>query len=178
MSLPSVATYFDHEDNILYQHFVNVGWFLSEDNWVKCVHSLPIIFGTSYVKVYNIEVPKDWLRNHETDLRELYQSTQATYLKTRDPDNITTATTVDTADKLKMLIPMIRRAKPDIIAQNIVGVQPMMSDSSLVFQMRTRYSSNKYSRWIRQQFYTIKHWFNYQYIFVKSIINYYLGPGV
>ena len=76
MSLPSYAIYCDHNDTLLYQHFINVGWFLTEDNWIECVQSLPKIYRTSYVEIYNINVPYSWLNNHESDLRELYRKVQ------------------------------------------------------------------------------------------------------
>ena len=70
---------------------------------------------------------------------------------------------------------MFRKVLPVSIAKDIVGVQPMSANSSSVFTLRPRYSSNKYNRWTNQQCSKIKKWFNYQYIYVKSIITYYRG---
>lgn len=44
----------------------------------------------------------------------------------------------------KVIIPLIRQTMPNIIAQSIIGVQPMTAPSSAIFNLRTRYSYKPY----------------------------------
>src|SRR6185436_15096477 len=46
---------------------------------------------------------------------------------------------IDTFDPI--LINMVRRAAPNLVAYDIVGVQPMTGPTGLVFAMRSRYSN-------------------------------------
>jgi hypothetical protein len=39
------------------------------------------------------------------------------------------------------ILSMIRRVQPELIAQNIVGVQPMTSQAGQIFSLRTRYDT-------------------------------------
>lgn len=43
-------------------------------------------------------------------------------------------------DSIKNLIPMMRRIMPEIIASNIVGVQPMSSLAGMVYSMKGMFS--------------------------------------
>lgn len=44
-----------------------------------------------------------------------------------------------------VLLPIIRRVMPNIIAHDIVGVQPMMGPTGSIFTMQPRYSNGMFS---------------------------------
>ena len=46
----------------------------------------------------------------------------------------------------KILIPLIRQVMPQVVAQQIIGVQPMTSSSGSIFSQRMRFSSKVYNR--------------------------------
>lgn len=52
-------------------------------------------------------------------------------------------TTGDIADFTRFALPLIRKSYPRLIADNLVGVQPMNQPSSLIFYIRYRYALSK-----------------------------------
>jgi hypothetical protein len=52
-------------------------------------------------------------------------------------------TTGDIADFTRFALPLIRKSYPRLIADNLVGVQPMSQPASLIFYIRYRYAMNK-----------------------------------
>jgi len=52
-------------------------------------------------------------------------------------------TTGDIADFTRFALPLIRKSYPKLIADNLVGVQPMSQPASLIFYIRYRYALNK-----------------------------------
>jgi len=52
-------------------------------------------------------------------------------------------TTGNIADFTRFALPLIRKSYPRLIADNLVGVQPMSSPASLIFYIRYRYALNK-----------------------------------
>jgi hypothetical protein len=52
-------------------------------------------------------------------------------------------TTGNIADFTRFALPLIRKAYPRLIADNLVGVQPMSQPASLIFYIRYRYAINK-----------------------------------
>jgi hypothetical protein len=52
-------------------------------------------------------------------------------------------TTGDIADFTRFALPMIRKSYPRLIADNLVGVQPMSTPASLIFYIRYRYAISK-----------------------------------
>ena len=52
-------------------------------------------------------------------------------------------TTGDIADFTRFALPLIRKSYPRLIADNLVGVQPMSSPASLIFYIRYRYALSK-----------------------------------
>lgn len=52
-------------------------------------------------------------------------------------------TTGDVADFTRFALPLIRKSYPRLIADNLVGVQPMSQPASLIFYIRYRYALNK-----------------------------------
>lgn len=52
-------------------------------------------------------------------------------------------TTGNIADFTRFALPMIRKSYPRLIADNLVGVQPMSAPASLIFYIRYRYAINK-----------------------------------
>ena len=77
------------------------------------------------------------LENTEKALREANQYIPQTLTETA-PANATGAD-IDTFDPV--LISLVRRAMPNLIAYDICGVQPMTGPTGLIFAMRSRYST-------------------------------------
>jgi hypothetical protein len=183
MSLPSQAGYYNCNDILIYTNFVNVGWFLTEDNWIKCATTLPKIYGTVYINLYGIKVPYSWIHD-ETKLRELFREDREEYrrkclrLPRDEYKNKTDSVPIDNknirADQLAIMIPRIRKVMPELIAHEILGVQPM-TDCTAAFDLKTRYHS-KYAIVcnIQKQYHNLKHIFDNWIIFVKSVIRYYI----
>jgi hypothetical protein len=51
--------------------------------------------------------------------------------------------TGDIADFTRFALPLIRKSYPKLIADNLVGIQPMSQPASLIFYIRYRYAINK-----------------------------------
>ena len=82
----------------------------------------------------------NWRRNCVTQLLE----NQERYLKEAAPVNQTVtdtsgSTNIDKWDPI--LISLVRRAMPNLIAYDVCGVQPMSGPTGLIFAMRSRYAS-------------------------------------
>ena len=73
------------------------------------------------------------LENQERALRE-----DSAFLSETAPTNAT-GNSVDNWDPI--LISLVRRAMPNLIAYDVAGVQPMTGPTGLIFAMRSRYSS-------------------------------------
>jgi len=74
------------------------------------------------------------LENQERAARE-----DSAFLSEAAPTNATSATGVQNWDPI--LISLVRRAMPNLIAYDIAGVQPMTGPTGLIFAMRSRYTS-------------------------------------
>ena len=74
------------------------------------------------------------LENQEKALRE--ERGQANFL-TETPANVTTSA----ANWDPVLISLVRRAMPNLIAYDIAGVQPMTGPTGLIFAMKSKYST-------------------------------------
>src|SRR5210317_1452860 len=70
--------------------------------------------------------------------QERAQKEDAAFLSEAAPANATGAS-VDNWDPI--LISLVRRAMPNLIAYDIAGVQPMTGPTGLIFAMRSRYAS-------------------------------------
>ena len=81
---------------------------------------------------YRKAVTAKLLENTETALRE--EKAQAGFL---NENNVTTAA-VDKFDPV--LISLVRRAMPNLIAYDVAGVQPMSGPTGLIFAMKARYN--------------------------------------
>ena len=85
------------------------------------------------------------LENTETELRKAASMGGSQYLMEApsnaigNPDS-TNAGAIDTFDPV--LISLVRRAMPNLIAYDICGVQPMTGPTGLIFAMRARYANN------------------------------------
>jgi hypothetical protein len=77
------------------------------------------------------------LENTEVALRESQAFSPQSLLETA-PTNATGAS-VDNYDPV--LISLVRRAMPNLVAYDLVGVQPMTGPTGLIFAMRSRYTS-------------------------------------
>ncbi len=49
----------------------------------------------------------------------------------------------------KVLLPIIRKVMPNTIAQQLIGVQPMIGPVASIFSLRYRYGDNKFASFIR-----------------------------
>lgn len=54
-----------------------------------------------------------------------------------------TTTTANIADFTRFALPLLRKSYPKLIADNLVGVQPMSQPASLIFYIRYRYAMSK-----------------------------------
>lgn len=63
--------------------------------------------------------------------------------KARIPILEDATTTGDIADFTRFALPLIRKSYPKLIADNLVGVQPMSQPASLIFYIRYRYALSK-----------------------------------
>lgn len=63
--------------------------------------------------------------------------------KTRSPIFEEATTTGNIADFTRFALPMIRKSYPRLIADSLVGVQPMSGPASLIFYIRYRYAISK-----------------------------------
>ncbi len=85
-------------------------------------------------------IKDNWRKNCVTQLLE----NQERYLKEAAPVNQTVtdtsgSTNIDKWDPI--LISLVRRAMPNLIAYDVCGVQPMSGPTGLIFAMRSRYAS-------------------------------------
>ena len=79
------------------------------------------------------------LENQEKAVRE-----DASFMAEAAPANFS-GTLPDTGGVAKwdpVLISLVRRAMPNLIAYDVCGVQPMTGPTGLIFAMRSRYSTN------------------------------------
>ena len=78
------------------------------------------------------------LENTETSIRETRAAMTGSYLNEAAPINAT-GSSIDNFDPV--LISLVRRAMPNLIAYDICGVQPMTGPTGLIFAMRARYDT-------------------------------------
>ncbi len=79
------------------------------------------------------DLPKVILENQERALKE-----DAAFLNEAAPTN---ATGSNIANWDPILISLVRRSMPNLIAYDIAGVQPMSGPTGLIFAMRSRYKT-------------------------------------
>ena len=71
------------------------------------------------------------------------RSATAVLLENQRLINETSTDTADVAQFKRISIPLVRRIYPQLIANKIVSVQPLLGPTGLVYYLRFRYSSNK-----------------------------------
>jgi len=71
------------------------------------------------------------------------RSTAAVLLENQRLINETMTDTGDIAQFKRISIPLVRRIYPQLIANKVVSVQPLLGPTGLVYYLRFRYSSNK-----------------------------------
>ena len=71
------------------------------------------------------------------------RSNTAVLLESQRLMNEQSTDTGDVAQFKRISIPLVRRIYPQLIANKIVSVQPLLGPTGLVYYMRFRYSSNK-----------------------------------
>ena len=79
------------------------------------------------------------LENTENALREAGSQLGGQRLLGEDAATNATGSNVDNFDPV--LISLVRRSMPNLIAYDVCGVQPMTGPTGLIFAMRARYSS-------------------------------------
>ena len=85
------------------------------------------------------------LENQEQFLRETFQGTLGTNLGSfgggalNSGGNTGSVSSIDAFDPI--LISLVRRAMPNLMAYDLAGVQPMTGPTGLIFAMKTRYGS-------------------------------------
>jgi len=80
------------------------------------------------------------LENTEKSIAE--ERGQAQYLNEAAPTNSTSGGTGAINNWDPILISLVRRAMPNLIAYDIAGVQPMAGPTGLIFAMKSRYNDN------------------------------------
>ena len=80
------------------------------------------------------------LENTENELRKAGSLVGGQQLLGEDAPTNATGSAVDNFDPV--LISLVRRAMPNLIAYDICGVQPMTGPTGLIFAMRSRYANN------------------------------------
>jgi hypothetical protein len=89
------------------------------------------------------------LENQERALRENYQGVAGTGLgnvggfESGNSTGATLGTGIDSFDPI--MISLVRRAMPNLMAYDIAGVQPMNGPTGLIFAMKTKYGSNDFA---------------------------------
>ena len=79
------------------------------------------------------------LENTETALREGQSYSPANLLSEAEVGHVNHTGNVDNYDPV--LISLVRRAMPNLVAYDIAGVQPMTGPTGLIFAMRSRYGA-------------------------------------
>jgi hypothetical protein len=74
---------------------------------------------------------------------EYVRSTTAVILENQRLFNEMSTDTSDIAQFKRISIPLVRRIYPQLIANKVVSVQPLLGPTGLVYYLRFRYSSNK-----------------------------------
>jgi len=88
------------------------------------------------------------LENQERALRENYQGIAGTGLgvvggfEAGNATGSTSGTGIDAFDPI--MISLVRRAMPNLMAYDIAGVQPMNGPTGLIFAMKTKYGANDF----------------------------------
>jgi hypothetical protein len=154
MSLPSYAVSYDANGKELHREFINAGWYINKDTWLDCiktqVYKVP---GASLVEVYGIKFTPKWLHpKYEDMLAKLYDERDAVYrqksnldghrdiIRVRPP---VTKNNIRISSEMAALVRGMDISK--LIAEDIVGVQPMSEPANLVFSFRYRYGPK--SKW-------------------------------
>jgi hypothetical protein len=91
------------------------------------------------------EVEKKWVSTGLLEgIEDRYvRSTTAVILENQRLYNEMATDTSDIAQFKRISIPLVRRIYPQLIANKVVSVQPLLGPTGLVYYLRFRYSSNK-----------------------------------
>lgn len=118
---------------------------MSEQNRVALVEKWnPILEHAGSAPInsaYRKEVTAVLLENQERDLREQAHINQQGGLNEAAPTNSVSAGGMSTYDPV--LISLVRRSMPQLIAYDIAGVQPMSQPTGLIFAQKSRYNGMK-----------------------------------
>jgi hypothetical protein len=65
MSLPTYARWYNAQGELIAHQFVNVGLWLTEENFIRTVMNLPYIKDAEYLELYGIIVEKKFLNHND-----------------------------------------------------------------------------------------------------------------
>ena len=88
---------------------------------------------------YKKAVTARLLENQEVSLQEERAQAQGNYISEAAAPNNIGGGSIGTFDPV--LISLVRRAMPNLIAYDIAGVQPMSGPTGLIFAMKSKYST-------------------------------------
>lgn len=159
MSLPTNAFYFDKDDNIIHTEFVNVGWYLDYQNWIKAVNELPIIENATFIQLYSVKFPVSWIGTNETYLQQLFLERNFKFLKDLDGskyfkktygfnwsrvdywEGVDNKSVVSNSEIEKRWLEKLAKL-PLLSAEQILGVQPMTEPTGEIFKFNFRYEND------------------------------------
>jgi hypothetical protein len=192
MSLPSTVVYYNKDNVIVHKEYVNVGWSINEQIWLDCVNELPKVFDASIIECYGVKFSAKWVNcdQYRDYLIQLFRDREDAYFyKTKIINGVHYFNRVygrnwynkykveklkdnfELSESSKVMLSMIRKAIPSMIAEDIVGVQPIAEASGMIFSMKKRYKSrNKLLRWFDVKTRTCQEQYRRAKIYLLSII--------
>lgn len=184
MSLPTRARYYDKQGRLIFSYGSNIGCFLNTESFINCVEELPRVYKAHFIELYGVKFAASWLALTPTHRKWLAEIFEFVHFKPRklplpyefqqriDAQKIAALARQNqlSNDYQSVIIPMIRNAMPNIIAQELIGVQPMVNKASLAFSIRAHYrTTNKYVV-------KLKHWWWQAKVYTKSVWWYHTHP--
>lgn len=191
MSLPSSVKYYNSKNELIFTYPVNIGWSIDLFSFTRVLKEIPKIYGAVIIDCYGIKLLQRWVFNRHYDhlVAKVFQERQAVEKAKQNLDGhlehnnflrfVNRQKLVKQLDEgykkalaggfgsaandnQKIIIQMIRKTMPSLIAHDIVGVQPM-SDHVGVFNIKV----TKSSRWTK-----FKHYLKFKAIYLKSFFKY------
>ncbi len=162
MSLPSYAVYYNKQNQEIYKHFVNIGWFVSEETWVGVALSLPNFYQVANIRLYDIKFDGKLLGNEQA-LISVYKNNMPP-VSSIVTDNLPLSIDLNNQD-VKLMLGNIRKIMPALIAEDIISVQPMFSSHGQIFTIKPPKYQSVVARKIQDKYSNWK-------IYIKSVIQY------
>jgi hypothetical protein len=150
LSLPTQAWYYDKDNVVIHKEFVNVGWYLTWDNWLETINNLPTIENAVFIKVYCVKFPVSWIGTKTAYLHELYydrnhnakdidgwryfREVYGAYWYKKSDLKLDTRWS-DVRSRLKL-------PDPVSLAEDIVNVQPITASTGKIFTFNPKYGND------------------------------------